>query len=199
MSWSLLIFVLIGQLLALWRTKHLKGGATRGPSQLKISQTFLYMFWDISLKLGIYIKLVVSHVKFEFHSNLDSLTYFTAKNRSKSFICIHGLKTYIEAPDLVHTQIVSLPLLIFVMLGQYFWPSGGQKHSKGEVSRAPSQRHMRFEFHQNQVSTSEKFSGLFSKCFAVSTWKLVYTLSMLHNILSSCFTRVGSLWPSSCS
>ena len=35
-----------------------------------------------------------------------------------------------------------------------------------------------------------------SKCFAVSTWKLVYTLSRLHNKLSSCFTRMGSLWPS---
>ena len=37
--------------------------------------------------------MVVLHVKFEFHSNQDTLTYFTAKNRSKSFICIHGLKT----------------------------------------------------------------------------------------------------------
>ena len=35
-----------------------------------------------------------------------------------------------------------------------------------------------------------------SKCCAISTWKLVYTLSRLHNILSSCFTRMGSLWPS---
>ena len=68
-----------------------------------------------------------------------------------------------------------------------FWPSGGQKHSKGGVSRAPSQWHMKFEFHQNQVSASEEFSGLFSKCFVVSTWKLVYTLSRLHNILSSLF------------
>ena len=39
-------------------------------------------------------------------------------------------------------------------------------------------------------------AGLVSKCCAVSTWKLVYTLSRLHNILSSCFTRMGSLWPS---
>ena len=36
---------------------------------------------------------------------------------------------------------------------------------------------MRFEFHQNQVSASEEFSGLFSKCFAAPTWKFVYTLS----------------------
>ena len=45
--------------------------------------------------------------------------YFTAKNRSKSFICIHGLKSHIEGSDLVHTLIlwVSWSLLIFVMVG----------------------------------------------------------------------------------
>ena len=102
----------------------------------------------------------MSHVKFEFHSNLDTLTYFTAKNRSKSFVCIHGFKNYIEASDLIHTlkKWVSWPLLTFVML---FLPSGGQKHSKGGVNRAPSQRHMRFEFHQNQVSASEEFMDFF--------------------------------------
>ena len=61
------------------------------------------------------------HVKFEFHSNRDTLTYFTAKNRSKSFICIHDLKNHIEALDLVHILIlwVSWSLLIFVMVGQF--------------------------------------------------------------------------------
>ena len=49
------------------------------------------------------MQYVVLHVKFEFHSNRDTLTYFTAKNRSKAFICIHGFKNYIEASDLVHT------------------------------------------------------------------------------------------------
>ena len=64
---------------------------------------------------------MVSHIKFELDSNLDTLTYFTAKNRSKSFICIHGFKNYIEASDFgTHTQIVSvLTLLTFVMLGQF--------------------------------------------------------------------------------
>ena len=37
------------------------------------------MFLDISLKLGIYMQQVVLHVKLEFHSNRDTLTYFTAK------------------------------------------------------------------------------------------------------------------------
>ena len=47
--------------------------------------------------------------------------YLTAKNRSKSFICIHGLKNHIEALDLVHTLILWVPwsLLIFVMVGQF--------------------------------------------------------------------------------
>ena len=56
------------------------------------------------------------------------------------------------------------PCWLLSCLGN-FWPSGGQKHSKGGVSRAPSQRHMRFEFHQNQVSASEEFSGLFIRPF----------------------------------
>ena len=46
---------------------------------------------------------------------------------------------------------------------------------------------------------SGEFSRLFFKCFEVSTWNLVYTLSKLHNILSSRFTRIRSLWPISCS
>ena len=33
----------------------IKGGVTRAPSQRKVSGLFLYMLWDISLKLGIYI------------------------------------------------------------------------------------------------------------------------------------------------
>ena len=44
--------------------------------------------------------------KFEFHSNRDTLTYFAAKNRSKSLICINGLKNHIEASDLLHTLIL---------------------------------------------------------------------------------------------
>ena len=87
----------------------------------EVIQTLFYMFWDSCLKLGIYMQLVVLLVKFEFHSNRDTLTYFTAKNRSKSFICIHGFKNYIEASDLVHTLTlwVFWSLLIFVMVGQF--------------------------------------------------------------------------------
>ena len=103
-SWSLLIFVMVGQFLALWRTKTLQRGCFQSSQPVKsFPDFFLYMLRGISLKLSIYIWWVVSHVKFEFHSNLDTLTYFTAKNRSKTFICIHGFKNYIEASDLLHT------------------------------------------------------------------------------------------------
>ena len=39
-SWSLLIFVMVGQFLALWQTKTLKRGVTRAPSQRKVFRTF---------------------------------------------------------------------------------------------------------------------------------------------------------------
>ena len=44
----------------------------------------------------------------------------------------------------------------------------------------------------------ESFPKEMSKGFEVSTWKLVDILSRLHNILSSRFTRMGFLWPTSC-
>ena len=88
------------------------------------------------------------HVKFEFHSNRDTLTYFTAKNRSKSFICIHGLKNHIGASDLVHTLIlwVSWSLLIFVMVGQFLALWQTKNTWKGVFLELPA---------------SEKFSSLF--------------------------------------
>ena len=103
-SWSLLIFVMVGQFFGPLADKNTwKGVLLELPASEKFSGLFLYLLWDISFKLGIYIKWVVWHVKFEFHSDPDTLTNFTAKNRSKSFICIHGFKNYIEASDLVHT------------------------------------------------------------------------------------------------
>ena len=106
---------------------------------------------------------MVLHVKFEFHSNRDTLIYFTAKNKSKSFICIYGLWPHIWY---THSNSECLdPYWPLSCLGNY-WTPGGQIHSKGGVSRAPSQWHMRFEIHQNQVSASKEFSGLFSKCWS---------------------------------
>ena len=125
---------------------------------------------------------MVLHVKFEFYSNQDTLTYFTAKNRSNSFICIHGPKNHIEASDMVHTLIlwVSWSLLIFVMVGQ-FWPSGGQKHLKGGISRAPNQWIV--------------FRTFFCTCCEISVWNLVYTSSGWCHTSSLSFILIWTLWP----
>ena len=81
-----------------------------------------------------------------------------------------------------------------------FGPLVDKNTRKGELVELPASDTWGLSFIRiRSLHASEEFSGLFSKCFAVSTWRLVYTLSRLHNILSSCFTRMGSLWPSSCS
>ena len=130
----------------------------------------------------------MSHVKFGFHSNLDTLIYFTAKNKSKSFVCIHGLKSYIETSDLVHIQIVSaLTPTDFRHAWAIFGPLVDKNTGKGELMELPASKkfyrlflymfrymnlkrgvyiqqvvwHMRFEFHHNQVYASGEFSGLF--------------------------------------
>ena len=92
---------------------------------------------------------VVLHVKFEFHSNPDTLTYFTAKNRSKSFICIHGLTNHIEASDLVvigtHTYIVSVLILTDFRHGWAIFGHLTDKNTWKEVLL--------------KLPASEKFSG----------------------------------------
>ena len=122
------------------------------------------------------------HVKFECHSNLDTLTYFTAKNSSKSFICINGLKNHIEASDLVHTLIlyVSWSLLIFFIVGQFLalWRT---KHLKGGVTRAPSQRKF--------------FQTFFCTCFEISVWNVAYTFSGWCHTSSLSFIPIWILWP----
>ena len=122
------------------------------------------------------------HVKFEFHSNRDTLTYFTAKNRSKSFICIHGLKSHIEASDLVHTLIlwVSWSLLIFVMVEQFLALWWTKTLERG-VTRAPSQR--------------KSFPDFFCTCCEISVWNLAYTSSGWCHTSSSSFIPIWTLWP----
>ena len=125
------------------------------------------------------------HVKFEFHSNRDTLTYFTVKNRLKSFICIHGHKNHIEASDLVHTLILwlSWSLLIFVVAGQFlalWWIKTWTKNLKGGVTRAPSQR---------------KVFRTFFTCFDISVWNLAYTSSRWCHTSSSSFVPIWTLWP----
>ena len=79
------------------------------------------------------------HVKFEFHSSRDTLTSFTAKNRPKWFTCIHGFKNYIEASDLVHTQIVSvLTPIDFCHAWAIFGPLVDKNTGKGELVELPA-------------------------------------------------------------
>ena len=140
------------------------------------------MFWDISLKLGIYMQYVVLHVKFEFHSNRNTLTYFTAKNRSKSFICIHGLKNHIEASDLVHTLIlwVSWSLLIFVMVGQFLALWRTKTLERGC-------------YWSSQPAKS--FPDFFCTCCEISVWNLAYTSNGWCHTSSSSFIPIWTLWP----
>ena len=83
----------------------------------------------------------MSHVKFQFHSNLDTLTYFTAQNRSKSFKCIHGLKNYIELGLRfgTHIQIVSvLTPTDFCHAWAIFGPLVDKNTRKGELVELPA-------------------------------------------------------------
>ena len=41
-----------------------------------------------------------------------------------------------------------------------------------------------------------EFSGLFSTCFDISIWNLVYAFSRWHDMWSLSFITTGSLWPS---
>ena len=119
--------------------KHLKGGVTRAPSQRKVFQTFLYLLWDISFKLGIYIKWVVSHVKFEFHSDPDTLTNFTAKNRSVIYLHSWLQKLYRGFRFGTHTQIVSvLTPVDFCHAWAVFGPLVGKNTRKGELVELPA-------------------------------------------------------------
>ena len=140
------------------------------------------MVWDSSLKLGIYMQQVMLHVKFEFHSNRDTLTYFTAKNRSKSFISIHGLKNHIEAPDLVHTLIlwVSWSLLIFVMVGRFLALWRTKTLERGCYwSSQPA----------------KCFPDIFCTCYEISVWNLAYTSSGWCHTSSSSLIPIWTLWP----
>ena len=82
----------------------------------------------------------MSHVKFEFHCNLDTLTYFTAKNRSKSFICIHGFKKLYRGLRFdTHTQIVSvLTPIDFCHAWVIFGPLVDKNTLKGELVELPA-------------------------------------------------------------
>ena len=172
--------------------KTLERGISRAPSQRKVFRTlFIHVLrWQFET----WHKHLAGGVTHQVRVSLQSgqLTYVTAKNRQTSFICIHGLQNYIEAPDLVHKLIwwVSWPLLIFVMVGQFLalwrtktlergWGGVGWGGGRGWGSRAPSQRKV--------------FQAFFSTCFEIWTWNLVYTSGGLHDTSGLSFITIGSL------
>ena len=129
----------------------------------------------------------------EFHSNLDNLTYFTAKNRSKSFICIHDLKNYIKASNLVHTQIVSvLTPTDFCHAWAIFGPLVDKNTRKGELVELPASDTWGLSFIRIRSLPLKSFPDFFLNVlpYQLESW-FIYTLSRLHNILGSCFTRNG--------
>ena len=145
----------------------------------------------------------MSHVKIEFNSNLDTLTYVTAQNRSSNlsaFMAYINKKLYRGFRFGAHTQIVSVLIPVdFCFPWAIFGPLVGNNTRKGELVELPASDTWGMSFIRIRSLPLKSFLDFFSKCLAISTWKLVYALSSLHNILRSCFTRMGSLWPSSCS
>ena len=41
-----------------------------------------------------------------------------------------------------------------------------------------------------------EFSGVFSTCFEISIWNLIYAFSMWHDMSSLSFITIGPIWPS---
>ena len=154
------------------------------------------------------------HIELEFHHNQVTLILIYSQKRVK-VIFLHSWpqQSYRALRFGTHTYIASvLNCTDFCHCWTIFGPLVATNTQKGDLTRAPWRFlsffstcfdiwtwnlvytlawHIKFEFHRNQVSASGEFSGLFSKCFEVSIWKLFFTLSRLHNILSSCFTRIG--------
>ena len=156
---------MVGQFLALWRTKTLERESLAGlPTSEKFSG-YIYMF--------------------EVHRNQVSLTHFTTNNRSNSFFYTWPHQLYESSEFGTYTYKVSL--LVPIDFGYSLILVSLNTQKEEPLVRSP------------WFPASGEFSRLFFKCFEVSTWNLVYTLSKLHNILSSRFTRIRSLWPISCS
>ena len=168
-------WVVLGPLVA---TNTLKGISAELPTSGKFFGVF-FMFWDMSLKPGMYIRWVAWHIRFEFRRN-QVLWPTLQRDICQIRFSSHCL---MNPPNLVSTLSPLAPTdfcssLAISVLGA---PEGGP------LVRSP------------WFPVSGRFFKLLPKCFQVSTWKLVNTLSRLHSILISHFTKTGSLWRTSCS
>ena len=123
----------------------------------------------------------MSHVKFEFHSNRDTLTYFTAKNRSVIFLHSRPQKLYRGLRFSTHTYLVSVLTTTDFRHGwAIFGPLADKKHSEGGVSRAPSQRKVFWTFFQHALR------------YQFETWYIHLVGSATHQV--KIFITVGSPW-----
>ena len=108
----------------------------------------------------------MSHIELEFQHNKVTLTYSTDKNGSKKFFFIYGLKLYRAIRFGTHTYIASVMNCTAFHHGWAilapWWP---QTLGKGISAELP---------------TTRKFSELFSTCFEIYTWNLVYTSGRWH-------------------
>ena len=137
----------------------------------KFSGPLSTCFGILIRNFGKYIQRVAPKIEFEFRSNQDTLTYFTAQNMSTSFFCIHGLQNYIEPSDFVCTLVwwVSSPLLIFFNDWAICGLLADKNTCKGELSRPPR---------------PQKAFRTFCTCFEISIWKLVNALNGHRHISS---------------
>ena len=124
---------------------------------------------------------MVLHVKCKFHSNRDTLTYFTAKNRSKSFICINGLKSYRGLRFGTHTFIVSVLIPTDFL---HCWAIFGPLADKNTWTGC---------YWSSQPA--KKFSGHLWYMFEISVWNLTHTSRWWCHTSSSSFIPTWTLWP----
>ena len=117
---------------------------------------------------------------FEFHSNRDTLTYFTAKNRSVIYLHSWPYKSYRSLRFGTHTYIVSVLILTDFRHGwAIFGPLTDKNTWKGVLLELPA---------------SKKFSRLFCTCCEISVWNLAYTSSGWCHTSSLSFIPIGTLW-----
>ena len=104
----------------------------------------------------------------------------------------------IQRPQIWYTHLYCecLDPIDFCHARAIFGPLVDKNTGKGELVELPVSDTWGLSFIRIRSLPLKSFLDFFSKCCALSTWKLVYALSRLHNILSSCFIRMGSLWPS---
>ena len=174
MSWSVLIFVIVAQFVVLWWPNGHKL-SERGPRKSSLPGEIFWGFVFACSELWTWY-----------------LAYTSARcydSSSLRFIVIRSLDPFTtkKMVKLVSLQMASSfgPFWFLLQMG-IFWPWWPNTHKGESLVRSP------------WFPASEEFPKFFSICFEVSTWMLVYTLSRLHNLLTSCFTRIGSMWPNPC-